>query len=253
MKTQMLELFVRSLEALEAKVAVLEAKPSSVPAAQSILDGVLEATNYADAWEADTLTDEQRREVLEAVSVEGQAWLRREAEGVLKAVGSDSAKALFGDAKAKVGKFFRRAGQYIRELVTAGVLAITGPGPANQTEAIVQATQVQVKEQLEYLDKFKDQIISEAKPLTQEFVARAEMYGAAVWSSSLEVERQGIVAADKANEVLRVLDETENHCLECPPLAELGWVRMTDATRLGVVPLGRTKCKVRCRCYLRYR
>ncbi|WP_406700106.1 hypothetical protein V5E97_14825 [Singulisphaera sp. Ch08] len=148
-------------------------RAASAPTAQTILVAALNSTGHASVWVDGSLSDQGRREVLEAIVTEGKGWFRASAETLLDDI---TPKALLGAAKDKVSGFFNRAGKYVRELFTAGVLAVTGPGPANQTEAIIQETAKQVATQREYLANFQQQIVAEARPLNETFVARAEMY-----------------------------------------------------------------------------
>lgn len=238
----------KSLDDLSTKAV----DDASTPTAESILATALEATGHADAWEAGTLTDEQSREVLNSLVDQGRAWFRAEAEALLDDIGAGE-KALFGAARAKVGAFFDRAKKHVRELFTAAVLAVTGPGPLNNQDAILQAAQQQVAEQIEYLDNFQQQVVSEAKPINQTVASRAEQYGASVWAGALSVHHEWQVATGKVTEVRRRLGPTEQHCKECPRLAKLGWVKIKDAVRLKVVPLGKQPCRVNCRCWLEMR
>ncbi len=84
-------------------------------------------------------------------------------------------KALFGDAKAKAGAFFKGASRYIRELFVAGVLAVAGPSPL--TAAEMQALDAEVATQDAYLKTFERELVEGNKPLDGTFVSRAEQYG----------------------------------------------------------------------------
>jgi hypothetical protein len=117
------------LASFRAMDAMLGKAAGTVPAADAILARALAATGYATGWEAGLLGDDERREVLRAVVIEGQERLRYWAEEIVGEFGAGEAKALFGAVLGRVSGFFDRAGQFIRELFTAGVLAVSGPDP----------------------------------------------------------------------------------------------------------------------------
>lgn len=243
MKTQTLELFLKAIEALEAKVATLEVAASSVPTAQAILDGVLAEMGHAEAWGDGSLDGDARLGVLHEVRLAGRAWFRAEAQAVLDGLGE---KALFGGAKAKVGAFFGKAKKYVRELVLAGVLAVAGPGPANQTDAIVQATQQQVAEQIEYLEKFEEKIVSEDKPLDGTFVANAEQYGNAAWGGTQAVVRAASIKSNIFNFERRehLGPRSENDpCRVCAAQERLGQQPIGTLRAIGDSP-----CLCHCHC-----
>lgn len=221
------------------------AAEGGVPTAQAILDGVLAEMGHAEAWADGSLDGDARLEVLHEVRLAGRAWFRGEAQAVLDGL---EEKALFGSAKAKVGAFFGRAKKYVRELVVAGVLAVAGPGPANQTDAIVQATQQQVAEQIEYLEKFEAKIVSEAKPLDGTFVANAEQYGNVAWGPPQQVIRDASTTLAIFDEEMREHIGEDTPCSTCSHQAALGW-RPIGTLRA----IGDSECMSGCHCVFRFR
>jgi hypothetical protein len=235
-----------SLRAMDAMLGKAVGTTGRVPSADAILARALIATGYSAGWEAGLLDDDQRREVLRVVVVEGQERLRFWAEALVAEFGADETKALFGAVLAKVGTFFDRAGQFIRELFTAGVLAVAGPDPISHAQQ--EALDRNVDIQLEYLEDFRRRVVSEQRPLGPAFVANAAQYGAATWGNVLEVHRQGIIAVGAKTEEQRVLGQVERHCEVCPGLADGRW------HKIGTLPaIGDTPCRVNCDCHFTYR
>jgi hypothetical protein len=222
---------------------------SEIPDAATILRVALEDLGHEDG---DHLTDDERREVLRAIKAAGRAWLRAEAESVIEEIGTGESKALFGGTKALVGAFFDRARGYLRELLTAGVLAVAGPGPISQAmqESVERSHAVQV----EYLDNFKREILDETKPVdSASFPARAEQYGSAVWSAAVEAQRQGVRAVGAKTQERRVLGHAD-HCEDCPPLAELDWQPIGSLPPIGFKADGEpTECRTHCECRFEFR
>jgi hypothetical protein len=238
--------------AAEGRKSLKAGNRDGTPSADAILARALEETGHGDAWEAGTLDDDGRREVLTQLIAHGETWFRSEADALLVSVAPAEAKALFGSVREKVGAFFGRAGKFIRELFTAGVLAVSGPG--SLTQAQEDALNREVDVQLEYLEDFKKQIVTEERPLGTQFAARTTLYSASLWGNVLEVERQGVIAVGAMTEEMRVLGQAAEHCHStaeqagCVELAKRGWVRIGSSPRIGDTP-----CKTGCRCHFTYR
>lgn len=225
------------------------------PTYTAILDAALDATGLRETWEAGTLEGRAVLDLLHAVRLEGRRHLRAMAEALLEDVAPDGEKALMGGVRAKVGAFFGRAKRYVRELFAAGVLAIAGPDPAVLDAPVVRdALEKQVAVQMEYMDKFQDRVVSEAKPLGPMVVSNAEQFGAAVYGAAIEVQRQEIVAAAKAKEEKRNLEACQ-HCTDCPEISAKGWQPIGTLPPIGFkdhkgTP---TACRIHCRCWFSYR
>ena len=219
-----------------------------VPGAQAILDAVLEEMGHAEAWTDGSLDGMTRLKVLHEVRMAGRAWFRSEAQAVLDEVTGLEAKALFGAAKAKIGAFFGRAGKYVREIVAAGLLAVAGPGPMIQQEAIAEGYEQQVKIQAEYLADFRKQIVAEAKPLDGTFVARAEQYGNSAWSASQQIMRAFYAKQAIFDQEMREHRGDDRPCKTCREQVRLGW-RPIGTLR----SLGDSECKSGCHCVFWFR
>jgi hypothetical protein len=222
---------------------------SEVPSAATILKVALEDLGHEDG---DHLTDDERREVLKAIKSAGRAWLRAEAEAVGDDGGEDATKALGGALRERAGRFFDRARGYLRELLTAGVLAVAGPGPISQAmeESIERSHAVQV----EYLDNFKREILDEAKPVdSASFPARAEMYGNSPYAAAIEAQRADHAATGVKTQERRRLGHAQ-HCDDCPPLADLDWQPIGSLPALGFTWDGEpSECRQNCECWFEYR
>jgi hypothetical protein len=228
----------------------LSAPEDAIPSADAILARALDATGHAEAWEAGTLDGRRHLDVLHAVRMEARRILRAEAAAVLVELAEHGEKALFGAARAAVGRFFERAGKIVREAIVAGVLAVAGPGPAVLDHPVVQeAIEAQVSDQMGYLDAFRTQILDEARPIDGTFVARAEMYGGAPWATTQTIQRtvakrSGIFNFE-AREHFGV--DPNDLCRDC-----------REEIARGIVPIGTLKvigasaCKTACHCAFKF-
>lgn len=222
---------------------------SDIPSANIILARALDETGHADAWQAETLSDRQHLDVLHAVRLEARRWLRAEAAAVLVELAGHTEKALFGAAKAAVGRFFERAGQFIREAVVAGVLAVAGPDPAVLGDPVIQeAIERQVDAQAAYLEVFRREILDEAKPADGTFVARAEQYGSAVWPASQTAIVDAVLAGGIFHECRRVHTGADSPCEVCDREQARGWIAVED-----LVPIGLSPCRCHCHCHVEFR
>lgn len=219
-----------------------------VPTAQAILDGVLAEMGHAEVWADGSLDGESRLKVLHEVRLAGRRWFRSEAQSVLDSLGE---KALFGAAKAKLGAFFDRAAKYVREIAAAGLLAVAGPGPVNQQEAIVTAYEQQVKIQAEYLADFRKQIVAGDRPLDGTFVSRAEQYGNAVWGTTQSILREGTLGSPKIKFERRIHAGPRtptDPCPQCVKLERKGWQPLGTLPPIGFG----TECGGNCHCHFKY-
>lgn len=246
MKTQTLELFLTAIEALEAKVATLEARVTpgaKVPRAHDILAGVLEETGYRSGWEANTLSAAEHTELLHLVRMEGRRWFRDQAIRTLDEIDNLESKALFGPAKDKISGFFRGARKYVRELFVAGVLAFAGPTPLDAAE--LRALDAEVAVQEKYLKTFEREIVEENKPLDGTFAARAEQYGASVWGAAQEILRSGVAADHSYSHERRIHQGEDKPCPVCIEEEAKGWQPIGKLRKIGDSP-----CRCQCHCVL---
>ncbi len=243
---------LNSLRTLDALWAVRKAAPAlaepatTLPGYTDILDAALDATGLRDGWEADTLTDREALDLLHAVRLEGRRHLRILGETLKVTLVPEAAKALFGGAKAAVGKFVAKVGKYTRELFAAAVLAIGGPGPL--TQAMEEGIERNHEIQMEYLDKFHREIIAGTQPIDGTLVARAESYGAASWGVAQDVMIRDAVAQGVLRECRRVHVGPDKPCDPCASEQAKGWIPIKD-----LLPIGETPCRVNCHCHVELR
>lgn len=230
-----------------------------VPSAQAILDAVLDELGHAEAWADGSLDGMTRLEVLHEVRLAGRRWFRAEAQAVLDELSGVAEKALFGKAKVVVGAFFDRATKYVREIIAAGLIAVAGPGPMIQQEAILEAYDQQVAIQVEYLDDFRKQVLAgsppaiaipagsaaptptsgnppaapASAPMNGTFVSRAEMYGNAAWSAPQQIVRQAVSSLAIFDEEMREHLGEDTPCSTCAHQAAMGWQPIGTLRAIG--------------------
>ncbi len=170
-------------------------------------------------------------------------------------------RGVAGRAAGALGRFFDRAGQFIRELIVAGAMALKGDD--HLTNAEIYAVDRLTRKQYEYLDKFKREvlqnppkpiadlssqiIVAGPPPMTEgQFVARLEQYGNSVWGAGNSLNRDRVRQVPNAKLERRFLGHAD-HCEDCPPLAAQGW------QPLGTLPdIGDTECGGQCHCHFEY-
>ena len=99
-----------------------------------------------------------------------------------------------------------------------------------------------IKNQFKFLDNFTRQIENGDIAITDTIIARARMYGSALYPSYVSAvkEREILAGATEERSVLTPADGWCNGCLE---QAALGWVSMGE-----LIPLGDRQCLTLCRC-----
>lgn len=103
----------------------------------------------------------------------------------------------------------------------------------------------QLREQGKYLSSFALDI-AQGRLSDAQALARAQLYGEAVWGGYQEATRRQARSVGMAQE--RNVLGGGQHCDECPSLSGQGWVP------LGTMPApGSRSCRSRCRCSLAYR
>jgi hypothetical protein len=128
----------------------------------------------------------------------------------------------------------------------AGTLALTSGDtpPANALDDL----DGRIARQAGYLARFRRQL-AQGLMLGPAIVARATLYGHAIWSVAQNVWRGIKVADGKDNQERWVLDDgVLRHCPDCPGLAAMGYVPIGT-----LPPIGSTACQSRCRCWVTYR
>ena len=240
--------------------------------AEVLLAQALRDTKLTKQWKAGKLDGAQTASILESLVRNARYWYRREATSfAILYLGYEEGRSLEEyvevsriagiDLAAHARRFFGRMKVYIRESIVAGVMALAGNRPITGGELSDIDRAVAVQEA--YLGKFEGkfiqvppalrpekthEIIVIAPPMTvAQFIANAEMYGAAPWAAGNNIHRayearQGIYSMER-----RILG-TENNCSECPEIADLGW------QPLGSLPdIGTQECKINCRCRFQFK
>lgn len=203
---------------------------------------IAEGLGLADGYLAGSLTPEETRTLLHAVSVEAEARMRAEAEKLVAALAPVEMAAFANPIK----RFFQAAGKLLKTAFLAAALVLGGPAPFVADERKVFAQQVVAQEA--FLKNFEAEVTSGSQAVGPGLVNRAGMYGQATWAVGQNT-KHGVMLLRGKTEGRRVLGaEDDRNCEECPPLAELGWVPLKD-----VVPVGATACRVNCRCWIEYR
>ena len=165
-----------------------------------------------------------------------------------------------------VGRFFRRAKQFVRELILAATLALSGPAPLTGEE--LTGADIEAQKQEQFFDRFHQEMVQPREkpvitpvseithfidvlpaPITPgQFVARAESYADSAWQAAQRINHQQARSNPYLEFERRILGNPKTeHCEDCPPLAELGW------RPIGTLPvIGDTECGSRCLCHFRY-
>jgi hypothetical protein len=251
--------------------------PHHVGDAESILQRCLAARGWATLHQRGELAGEQCLALLEDVREYGRAWLRREAEALFSAYGGGNGvgggarnasgpgitRSLDAVIHHHVGRFFRRAKQFTRELVLAGMLALSGPAPLDEQD-LAEADRFAVVQE-GFFDRFEAEVngsppvgLVPAAPFgpagmtIPQFIARAESYGGSVWQAVLNNDRRGVIVQDGLAVRERRLHRNPNPevhaCKTCLDASNAGW------SALGSLPgIGDSECLgVACDCFFVY-
>lgn len=271
--------------------------------AESILAHCLKQRGWTRAYWAGELTGGQHLELLDGVRNYGRAWLRHEAEQfarvylglqlpATRAVGlgvgrepwslGGAYRAADGGLGAHLGRFFRRAKNFVRELIVGGMMALTGPTPLTGEE--LEAADKEAQKQEQFFDQFYDEMqfwggpsparipipvepgipeppktpadLPPAPPVVpvkpsmsaRQFVARVEKYANSSHHAAQQANRAAAIQQGVFKVERRVLGRPKTeHCHDCPPLAALGW------QPIGTLPdIGETECAHLCLCHFEF-
>jgi len=156
---------------------------------------------------------------------------------------------------------------FVRELVVAGALAMSGPDDLTVDD--IALLDRNAKAQQEYLDRFEREIIASPPPelgqadlLSQvilvepprsvaQRVAQAEAYGNAVWSSTINagraiVQKQAVFASERRVHLLSFMEHKP--CQTCIEESRKGWQPMGTLAEIGD-----SECMGNCDCYFEWR
>lgn len=104
-----------------------------------------------------------------------------------------------------------------------------------------------IRSELNYLDKFADEVAAGRIPRDGRFVRRAMLYGSAGWGlyQALRGRRARALAY---HEERNVLDPGAEHCAGCQDETAQGWQPIGTLSQPGD-----RQCRSNCRCHLEYR
>jgi hypothetical protein len=218
--------------------------------AEAILRHTLRQLGLTRIYHRGELTGPQALELLAAIREYGRAWMHHEALALVQDHGTE--RALGAATRHHVGRFFRRAGQFVRELILAGAMALAGP--EGLTSADLEEADRRADAQVAYLDRFEQDVETRGpaqlslEPVPEamsaaEFAARAELYGNAAWTDGQHVMRAHWQRAGAIRE-RRVHVGADLPCAQCRDQVALGW---QAPGRL--LPIGDCTCKMSCHCH----
>lgn len=240
--------------------------------AWAILKHCLRRTGLLSAYKAGELTGQQALDLLESLREYGRSWLRHEAEVFarrhLDYAGPTRAFEPYGPTEATkafaahVGRFFRRAKTFVRELVVAGAMAVLGPAPLTGED--LDAAEAQAQRQEQFFDLFQadvvkappiispetttEQVVYPPRMTPGEFIARTEQYGNSVYSSGQEVARARYIQGKVFDQERGYHVGADEPCPTCVERVNLGW------QPIGTLrPIGDSECRCHCHCHLAYR
>ncbi len=302
------ELRLMHIITAQRKLVIAPGRTHKASSAESILRHCLRQLGFTRQFRRGELSGKQHLELLESIREYGRAWLRHEAqafadrylahdvregrhlhEGLHHGAGNhqddsprsiEAREALRGfesvrraipsDIYYHIGRFFRRAKNFIRELIVSGAMAMTGNDPLSGAD-LAEADRL-AGAQDDYFDRFRDEIIAEgapgvakpfdlSKPLQvieptpsmtpPQFVARAEMYGTAVWGAaqSLVRKRHHRTPAKGLDQERRIHGfPIDDQCQTCSEQTHLGWQPLGT-----LLDIGDSECLNNCHCYFIYR
>lgn len=241
--------------------------------AETILAYCLRRRKWTARYRKGLLDADERLQLLQDVKAFSRAWLRDEAErfvgryvqqvqrsgrGVQR---SSELPEIERSLREQAGRFFGRVKSFVRESIVAGVMGLLGPRALTSDELQQAERAAQVQDA--YLDRFRaamnrmpvpfspektTEITVSPPPITpQQFIARAEMYGTAVWGAAQQIARNVYRTDHVYEEERRVLGRAE-HCETCVKEAGKGWVP------IGVLrKIGDSECGANCACTFHFR
>lgn len=247
----------------------MTSKPAS---AEAILAHVLKRMGWTARYKKGLLDGPEHLRLLEAVRSFCKAWLRHEAEQFAREyLGRKEPKRHVGDAEVEqvgrslreqAGRFFKRMKTFVRESIVAGAMALVGPRPLTGSELQQAERQAQVQDA--YIDKFQADmmrpypfnpdatitVVAAPPPITpNQFIARAESYGACVWGYAQDTARTTYVVDGVFDQERRILDPDVKHCRQCPEYADRGWVPIGTLPAIGA----ECDCTGQCKCHFVFR
>lgn len=271
-ETRLLAIVRRQAEIIARPHAMALGKIHKAMSAESILRHCLKCKGWSREHRRDELTGPQRLELLEEVRLYARAWLRHEGEQFVRHYSDTSVfsrpvrdglsddhgieRARLPESpstpiqlpdpgfRSALNRFFGRVKQFVRETIVAGTMALLGPAPltGEELDSIDRNSEVQSQ----FFDNFQANVLS--RPITaDQFAARTESYGNAAWQVAQRVSHESAQKVFKLEARFLGIPKTE-HCADCPPLADKGWVPVGT-----LPPIGETECNGACLCSFRFK
>lgn len=240
----------------ETKALAVKAAPDDdLPSPDDLLGIALENLELTAAYADESITPEQRLELLHALRIVCRAWMREAAEEMMAVLAPaedqepkefPETKAFTGDAARAVKAFFGKSKKFIRNMLTAGALAVFGP--EELTPAMIEGVDENVAVQVAFLDGFEAKLRDGTKPLDGTVAANAELFGGAVWPSSHDLIRKVAKKSTFIDEEMRKHVGQDDPCRTCSVEQSKGWVKLGSLLSIGLSP-----CMNACHCHFVYR
>jgi hypothetical protein len=218
-----------------AKKKKADAIPYDRRLSQRMLDDAIRATRTAAAFRAGSVAASDRMLAARSIAKAAEARLGREARRLADGLNGSP------PSRADLAAYSADARRIIASAHMAAARVYTGRTPTLLDRARLDEA---VRAQLDYHDAFMKR--SRGDALTPRFPATARLYGAAVWTTSQNYNREAMIEDRYTYE--RAFLSVAEHCPGCIDRAERGW------SPIGTLPpLGDSECRVRCQCYFLFR
>jgi hypothetical protein len=178
--------------------------------------------------------------------------------------GAEVARSLSDAMRHHVGRFFRRARNFVREAILAGTMALNGPGELTSDD-LAEADRAAAAQAV-YLDRFEADVNMNAPPelavaaappdpnamTAPQLVARAEQYAGSVWGEAINARRRAVIRAGRMRAERRLHARPmgqHDACATCEGESARGWVPIGT-----LAPIGDSECLgIHCDCFYTYR
>jgi HK97 family phage portal protein len=241
----------KALEGVEREGEYRSPFAGKDPGAQAILDHALEVLDE----DLLTITPRRRYDLLHVIRNEARSYFRVEAQSLTEAILEAQAKPekrLLGDLRDKAGTFFKRMGRSLREFITAGVLALSGPRSLSEDDR--DRIDEALKYHLSFMRKFQRDLqdrglstqVADTTPTPyspDQFAAQAELYGGAVWPSAINFVRSHMIGSIVFSLERRKHIGLDVPCDDCIYQQDLGIVPIGTLD-----PIGDSVCMSSCHC-----
>lgn len=173
-----------------------------------------------------------------------QAAVRRQLDRVLRGLGQD-VRSLSSDPSSADRWALSMIDMVKAAALVGSAFAIGGWARLNARE--VAFIESHVGQEVDYLNRFADEVDAGRVAQDGRFVRRAMLYASAGWSF-YQLNRNQIAGQRGYVEERNILDPGAEHCDSCVGQSSRGWVPIGT-----LIPIGQRLCLSNCRCYLEYR